>query len=67
MRNNAALSWACYNGHTEIVRLLLDLPLNRGVVPNYNALLQRAYSNGRVDIVRLLLDLPKERRPADDR
>jgi len=34
--DNAALRCACEIGHTEIVRLLLDLPLDRGVDPAAN-------------------------------
>jgi hypothetical protein len=54
---------ACEKGQTEIVRLLIDLPIERGVNPgaNDNAALQRACEKGQTEIVRLLLDLPVER------
>jgi ankyrin repeat protein len=61
--DNHALIIASIHGHTEIVRLLLDLPLERGVDPSArdNMALRCASENGRTKIVRLLLDLPLER------
>ena len=58
-----ALCYACKNGHTYIVRLLLDLPRERGVDPSkgVNSPLRLAYDNDHTDIVCLLLDLPLER------
>jgi len=46
-----------------MVRLLLDLPLERGVNPavNDNQALKNACICGFTDIVRLLLDLPLDR------
>jgi len=54
---------ACKHGRTEIVRLLLDLPLERGVNPaaNNNEVLCSACDEGCTDIVRLLLALSPER------
>jgi len=54
---------ACELGHAEIVRLFLDLPLERGVNPaaSKNAALRCACENGHTEIVRLLLELPPER------
>jgi len=49
------------HGHTEIVRLILDLPLERGVTARDNEALRFASQNGHTEIVRLLLDLPLER------
>jgi len=46
--NNVALRHACFNGHTEIVRLLLELPLERA----------RTYINRSC-----FLELPLERAP----
>jgi len=50
-------------GRTEIVRMLLDLPLERGVNPSarFNAPLNYACRNGHTEIVRMLLALPLER------
>ena len=47
-RDNIALRYACENGHTEFVRLLLDLPLERGVNPavRNNAALRCACQQG---------------------
>ena len=61
--NDGMFIRACTDGHTEIVRLLLDLPLERGVHPdaNDNQPLQLACANGFIEIVRLLLELPLER------
>ena len=56
-----ALQIASRNGHTEIVRLLLDLPLERGPGAGDNYAIQRASRNGYTEIVRLLLYLPPER------
>jgi ankyrin repeat protein len=57
------LQLACGGGHTEIVRLLLDLPQERGVDPaaDDNTSLIDACGNGQMEIVRLLLDLPLDR------
>jgi len=43
------------NGHVEVVRLLLDLPLERGVNPaaNDNLALRTAREIGHTEIVRL--------------
>jgi len=58
-----SLSDACHKGHTEIVRLLLDLPQERGVNPasNFNAAIRNACFWGHTEIVRMLLALPPER------
>jgi len=44
--------------NTEILRLLLDLPLDRGIDPsvNYNFALSYACENGKFENVRLILD-----------
>jgi len=54
---------ACVNGHTEIVRMILDLPLDRGVDPadHDNLPLQYACDNGHTEVARILLDLPEDR------
>jgi ankyrin repeat protein len=52
---------ACRLGHTEIVRLLLDLPLDCSPAAFDNVALLYACENGHTEIVRLLLDLPLER------
>ena len=54
---------ACEHGHIEVVKLLLSLPLSRGVLPssNDNRALRLAAKNGHSDIVQLLLNLPLER------
>jgi len=54
---------ACRDGHTEVVRLILDLPLERGVDPTArdNEALRHASLNGNTEIVRLLLALPPDR------
>jgi len=44
---------------TEIVRLLLDLPLERGLNPDNNDARRLACVNGYTEIVRLLLDLER--------
>jgi len=61
--NNMPLRTAAASGHTGIVRLLLGLPLYRGVNPaaGDNAALREAAGNGHADTVRLLLDLPAGR------
>jgi len=58
-----ALQRASLRGHTEIVRMLLELPLDRGVDPsaNDNDAFIWACRNGHTKIARLLLDLPLER------
>ena len=53
-KNNEPLRQACANGHTEIVRLLLDLPLERGVDPGANDNEALRNANGNTYIVRLL-------------
>jgi len=50
-------------GHTEIVRLLIDLPLNRGVDPGARdkKAFRTACERCHTEIVRLLFDLPLNR------
>jgi len=44
--DNQALEVACWHGHTEVVRLLLELPLlDRGINPVMYFFLQRTYEN----------------------
>jgi len=59
--NDYALVNACDNGHTENVRLLLELPQERGVNPSAldNAAIRFACQGGHTEIVRLLLDLER--------
>ncbi len=61
--DNFAIRWAALNGHTDVVKLLLDLPLERGVDPaaDDNFAFRWAAENGHTAIVQLLLDLPLER------
>jgi len=60
---NEAFRLASDNGHTEIVRLLLELPLDRCVNPaaRDNYAIRLASDNGHTEIVRLLLELPLDR------
>ena len=60
MMNDAVFGHACRKGQTEIVRMLLDLPLAHGVHPaaNNSYALRTASERGHTEIVRLLLDLP---------
>jgi len=53
--DNLPLQYACDNGHTEVARMLLDLP-----EPSYDdsCVLRNACEHGHTEIVRLLLDLP---------
>jgi hypothetical protein len=53
---NEAIRGACQRGQTEIVRLLLDLPLKRGVNPGAydNYALRISSEKGFTEIVRLL-------------
>jgi ankyrin repeat protein len=62
---NQAFRTACARGCIDVVRLLLDLPLERGVDPaaNDNYAFRFACENGQTEIARLLLDLPLERGP----
>ena len=54
---------AAGQGHTAVVRLLLELPPHRGVdaaaIDNYA--LRTAAARGHVEVVQLLLELPAER------
>ena len=59
--DNDAFQLACENGHTEIVRLLVNLPLEIDVAADNNIALRAACANCHTEIVRLLLDLPLER------
>ena len=61
--DNHAIRWACENGHFEVVKLLLNLPAERGVDPSadYNYAIQFSSENGHLDVVKLLLKLPSER------
>ena len=61
--DNNPLCYAAKNGETDVVQLLLDLPLERGVDPGAsdNFALGMAAQNGHADVVRLLLELPLER------
>ena len=54
---------ACYAGHADVVKLLLALPLEKGVDPaaDNSRGLQLACRRGHVEIVELLLALPLER------
>ena len=62
---NYALSSAAWNGHTDVVQFLLDLPTERGVDPaaHNNFAFRWAARDGHTAIVQLLLDLPIGRRP----
>ena len=51
-RGNAALYCASYNGHLEVVRLLLDKGADIGACDN--AALRWASRNGHLEVVRLL-------------
>ena len=61
--NNAALRFACRNGLTDVVRMLLALPPERGIDPavDNNVAIRTASAHGHIEIVRLLLDLPPKR------
>ena len=50
-------------GHTEIVKVLLDLDIKRGVDPslNNNEILSIAHENNHKDIVEILFNLDKSR------
>jgi ankyrin repeat protein len=52
--NNYALKWVSENGHTEVVRLLLEYKANVHVNNNYA--LRYSSENGHIEIVRLLLE-----------
>jgi ankyrin repeat protein len=58
--DNRVLRWACADGHMDIVRLLLELPLVRCAAFDKESL-RSASKNGHTKIVRLLLALPPER------
>ena len=58
---NVSVQCAYTNGFTNIVRLFLDLPLERGVAACDNEALRLACEHGHTEIVRLLLDMPLER------
>ncbi len=61
--SNSAIRFAAEKGHTDVVQLLLDLPLERGVdaAAKNNFVFRYAARNGHTDVVQLLLDLPPER------
>ena len=60
---NTTFQLAVKHGHTDVVRMVLELPLEHGVNPaeHDNEALLNACHNGHTEIVRLLLDLPLER------
>jgi len=60
--DDEALCRASARGQTEIVRMLLELPLERGVNPAIfsNFSLRRACCDGHTEIVCMLLDLNVE-------
>ena len=68
VRDCDALHLAIKNGHTEIVRMILDLLLDRGINPAIyiNGAFRIASYSGQTEIVRLLLELPPDRGPAAD-
>ena len=61
--DNAALRRAAEYGHVRVVKLLCELPLERGVEPgaNDNQALQQAAECGHMNIVHYLCKLPPER------
>ena len=61
--NNYAIQLASKNGHEVLVKLLLDLPLERGVDPSAknNYAIRYASVYDYTSIVKLLLDLPLKR------
>ena len=61
--DNEAVRWAARIGHTDIVKILCSLPLERGVNPgaNDNEAVRMAVRNGHTDIVKVLCSLPLER------
>ena len=64
--DNYAFCRAAWNGHIDVVQLLLDLPLERGADPaaDDNYVFRHAVEKRHTDVVQLLLDLPIERRPS---
>jgi ankyrin repeat protein len=61
--DNLAFRLACENEHTEVVRLLLDLPRKFGIYPGAcdNVAFVTAVRHKRIGIIRLLMDLPLKR------
>ncbi len=61
--NNWAIRKASENGYTSVVKLLLDLPIERGVDPSVdnNWAIESASINGFYEIVKLLSELGLER------
>ena len=64
--NNCAFRFAAGDGHSDVVQLLIDLPLERGVDPvaDNNYAVRYAAKNGHTGVVQLLLALPIGRRPS---
>ena len=51
-----AISEACENGHTEVVRLLLEYGADPGYMAHFRTLLGEGIRKGHADLVRLLID-----------
>ena len=51
-----AILAACENGHTEVVRLLLEYGADPGYMAHFRTLLGEGIRNGHADLVRLLID-----------
>ncbi len=61
--DNEAIKVASTHGYLSVVKLLLDLPVERGVDPSAdnNDAIRFASENGHTSVVKLLLNLPIER------
>ena len=51
-----AILAACENGHTEVVRLLLEYGADPGYMAHFRTLLGEGIRKGHADLVRLLID-----------
>lgn len=61
--DNSSFRVACIEGHEKIVRIMLELPIERGVDPatKNNISLIESCKHGHVEIVKMLLAIPASR------